>query len=71
MKPYERHKAGAVLLAIVFGGIGVHKCYLRRYTSFLLYILFCWTCIPLVLSWIDAAAYLFMPKHTFDARYNA
>ena len=63
-------KLSAILLAIIFGGFGIHKFYLKRYTSFLLYFIFSWTFVPLVLSLIDAVAYMTMTRTTFDRRYN-
>lgn len=41
------------LLALFFGGIGLHKFYAGKTGSGLLYFFFSWTFIPLILSFID------------------
>jgi len=41
------------VLALLLGGIGVHKFYAGKIGTGLLFILFCWTYIPLILSFID------------------
>lgn len=66
---YEQARKDAavgVLLAIFLGGFGVHHFYLRRDGRGLLYLLFCWTGIPMILGWIEA---FFMPGRV--RAYNA
>ena len=63
-------KKAAVLLALIVGGLGVHKFYLGRTASGVLYLLFCWTFIPAILAIFDAISYIGMPRKTFDDRYN-
>lgn len=46
-------KTNYCLLIIFFGGIGIHKFYIGKITLGLLYLIFCWTLIPWVLSIID------------------
>ncbi len=41
------------LLAYILGGFGVHKFYAGKVGGGILYLLFCWTFIPLFLSRID------------------
>ncbi len=41
------------VLALFLGGIGAHAFYYRRYVRGSLYLLFCWTYIPVLLGWID------------------
>lgn len=65
-----KSKTSAVLLAFCLGGLGIHKFYLRRYTAFLVYILFCWTFVPLVLAIFDGLYYLTLSKEKFNTRYN-
>ena len=55
-----------VLLAVFLGGLGIHHFYLRRDGLGLLYLVFCWTFIPMVVAWIEA---FFMPSRV--RQYNA
>lgn len=41
------------LLAIFFGGIGVHKFYAGKIGLGILYFLFCWTAIPALVALIE------------------
>ena len=49
------------VLALFLGGIGVHKFYAGKTGAGILYLLFCWTYIPLVLSLIEFIAALCKP----------
>jgi len=49
-----KSKGLAIVLALFLGGLGIHKFYLRRIWLGLLYLLFCWTLIPVLLGVIDA-----------------
>ena len=66
-----KEKYSAVLLASFGGGIGLHKFYLGKIASGVLYAIFAWTFIPFLLSLIDRLYYLFMDQETFDAKYNS
>ena len=55
------------VLAICLGGIGVHKFYAGKIGAGLLFILFCWTWIPLIISIIDFVIGLCKPA---DANGN-
>lgn len=63
-------KTSAVLLAVVFGFIGIHKFYLGKNASGILYLVFFWTGIPFILSLVDAISYLLMSRTAWDERYN-
>ena len=59
----------AALLALLFGGFGIHKFYLGQKTHGVLYLVFFWTTIPFFLGIIDAARYLLLDDEEFAARY--
>ena len=46
-------------LAILTGGIGLHKLYAKKYVAFALYLIFCWTYIPALISFFDFLVGLF------------
>lgn len=46
----RKSKGVAIALAFFFGGIGIHKFYLEKPGQGILYVVFCWTFIPLILS---------------------
>jgi TM2 domain-containing membrane protein YozV len=43
----------AVILAIALGGFGAHKFYLGKNLWGIIYLLFCWTGIPTIISLIE------------------
>jgi TM2 domain-containing membrane protein YozV len=65
-----RSKTIAVVLALLLGGFGAHKFYLRRHVSGVLYLLFCWTYIPAFLALGEGLRYALIKDETFDAAYN-
>jgi TM2 domain-containing membrane protein YozV/ribosomal protein L40E len=64
-----RNRIVAALLAIFFGGIGLHKFYLGRIGAGILYLLFCWTMIPFFVGLIEGVIYLSMNDDSFSAQY--
>jgi TM2 domain-containing membrane protein YozV len=50
-----KHKSKTVgyLLALLLGGLGIHHFYYRNYVRGVLYLLFCWTYVPIFLGWFD------------------
>lgn len=46
----------ACTLAFTFGWLGIHRFFLREYGIGLMYLVFFWTGLPLVLSWLDGFA---------------
>lgn len=47
------NKIAYLVLALLLGGIGIHKFYAGYSGAGVMYLLFCWTGIPLILSLID------------------
>ncbi|RYY27186.1 MAG: TM2 domain-containing protein [Sphingomonadales bacterium] len=66
----EKSRVLAVVLALVVGGLGIHKFYLGRIGWGILYILFSWTLIPVLVSFIEGLVYAFMRDETFHAKYG-
>lgn len=66
----KKDRISAALLAIFLGHIGIHKFYLGKKTTGILYIVFFWTLIPAILSLIDFAKILFLDNDAFDKKYN-
>ncbi len=60
----------AGLLALFLGSFGIHKFYLKGYASGVLFILFCWTGFPLLVSLAEALMYFFCPQDQFENRYG-
>ncbi len=47
------NKIAYALLGIFLGSLGIHRFYAKKYISGIIYILFCWTCIPGILGIIE------------------
>lgn len=50
-----------IILALLLGGIGVHKFYAGKTGAGILYLIFCFTFIPAVLAFIEAIIAAFKP----------
>lgn len=64
-----RSRIVAFLLAICLGGIGIHKFYLGQNGQGILYLLFCWTGIPMFIAFVEAILYLLDSDERFAAKY--
>ncbi len=65
-----RTRVAAALFALLLGGFGIHKFYLGKVGQGVLYLLFCWTFIPLIVSLIEGIVYLTMTDAHFAAKYG-
>lgn len=65
-----KSKIVAGILALLIGGLGIHKFYLGQAGKGILYILFCWTYIPLILSVIEGITILCSDDAKFQAKYK-
>lgn len=65
-----RNRVVAAILALVFGGFGIHKFYLGKIGQGILYLVFCWTFIPTVVGWIEGIIYLTQTDQDFAAEYG-
>ena len=59
-----------VLLAFFLGGLGIHRFYLGNIVIGLLYLVFCWTFIPLIISFIEGIIFAFTSEKEFNERFN-
>jgi len=64
-----KRRSVAIVLAVLLGGIGLHKFYLNRPGLGVLYVLFCWTCIPAALGLLEGFVYLIMSEADFRRLY--
>ncbi|WP_446937092.1 TM2 domain-containing protein [Lysinibacillus fusiformis] len=65
-----KSKGLAGFLAIFFGGIGIHKFYLGKIFQGILYLVFCWTYIPVIISFIEGIIYLLSSEHNFSVKHK-
>ncbi|RBI63123.1 hypothetical protein DMJ13_00780 [halophilic archaeon] len=63
----DQNTAG--ILAILLGGIGVHKFYLGETWKGILYLLFCWTFIPAIVALVEGILYLTKSEEEFQRKY--
>lgn len=60
----------AAVLAFFFGGLGIHKFYLGQLAWGVIYVVFCWTFIPVFLGWIEGLLYLLSTERAFALKYG-
>lgn len=65
-----KSKSTACILAILLGSIGIHKFYLGKVWQGLLYLIFCWTWIPMIVGIIEGIIYLGMSEYEFCQKYG-
>lgn len=65
-----RVKSTAALLAILLGGLGMHKFYMGQFWWGVIYIVFIWTLIPAIIGLIEGLNYLLMSEKVFQERYG-
>jgi TM2 domain-containing membrane protein YozV len=67
----QRSRTTAALLALFLGGLGIHKFYLGRIGWGIVYLLLCWTFIPLLVGIVEGVFLLMMSDDEFPSRYGA
>lgn len=67
----QKSRITAALLAILFGGIGIHKFYIGKSGQGIIYLIFFWTVIPMIVGFIEGIFYLVNTKtdEEFTAKY--
>jgi len=66
----EHNKTTAALLALFLGGLGLHKFYLGRTGMGLIYLVFCWTLVPALISLVEGIQFLSMSEAEFAIKYR-
>ena len=66
-----KNKGTAAVLALLLGGIGIHRFYLGQSGLGLIYLLLCWTFVPAIIALIDFVVFLAMSEASFNAKYNS
>lgn len=66
---YAKDRVTAGILAILLGGIGIHKFYLGKIGQGILYLIFFWTVIPAIIGLIEGIIYLTKTDEEFQALY--
>lgn len=65
-----KNKGVAVIICFFAGGFGLHKFYLGQNFAGILYLLFCWTLIPGLLSFFELFMLIFMSEGEFNFKFN-
>ena len=65
-----KSKVVAALLAILLGGLGIHKFYLGQTGAGIFYLLFCWTYVPGILALIEGIMILCSSDEAFQEKYK-
>ena len=64
-----KSKVAAGILGILIGGFGVHRFYLGQWWG-VFYLLFVWTAIPGLISFIEGIVFLCSDQERWDENYN-
>ena len=63
-----KSKFTAGVLALLLGGIGIHKFYMGAWGWGLVYIVFCWTWIPALAALVESIRYLTLSDADFQRK---
>jgi TM2 domain-containing membrane protein YozV len=66
----SKSKGTAIILALLLGGIGLHKFYLSRGGQGFLYLIFCWTFLPAIIAFVEAIVYAATDEDSFHLKYG-
>ena len=66
--PGGKSKVTAGLLALLLGGLGIHKFYLGAWGRGIVYILLVWTFVPGIVAFVEAIRYFTLPQADFQRK---
>mgnify|MGYP001185195403 FL=1 len=66
-----KSRVTAGVLALLLGGIGVHRFYLGQTGKGILMLLFCWTAVPAIFALASGIIWLLGSDEDFDSKYNS
>jgi len=66
-----KSRVTAAVLALLLGGFGIHKFYIGKTGTGIIYLIFFWTYIPAIIAFIEGIIYLVSTKtdEEFTAKY--
>lgn len=64
-----KSKNVAGFLALLLGGLGVHRFYLGQWIG-IFYLLFVWTLFPVIIAFFEGLWFLFMKKEKWEGKYD-
>lgn len=67
----EKSKVTAGVLALLLGGLGIHKFYTGAWGWGIVYILLCWTYVPGLVAVVEGIRYLVLSKQEFARKAAA
>ena len=59
------------VLALLLGGLGIHKFYTGAWGWGIVYIVLCWTCIPALIALVEGIRYLTLNDANFQQKAAA
>ncbi len=65
-----KSKVVAGILAILLGGLGIHKFYLGKVGMGVIYLLFVWTGIPAIIGLVEGILYLCSNDENFQLKHH-
>lgn len=69
-RPGGKSRIAAGIIAILLGGLGVHKFYMGKTGLGVVYLLLCWTFVPSIVGLIEGIIYLCEDDAAFQKRLH-
>lgn len=66
----HKSRGAAIVFALLFGGLGIHKFYLGRIGAGVMYLIFFWTLIPSLIALFEGVNYALIGEDEFQRRYS-